>query len=529
MKRIAFLIIATLLVIGLVLPGCGNGAEPDFDQYITFGVTGPMDDRQGEHHWAGAEMARDAINDAGGVDVGGTIYGIDLIEVDTNEVHGTPAEGVNALTAVIDDVDFVVGGFRTESVVAYREVAMDAEKIFLNCGAATASLQGSVFSNYDRYKYWFKATPYNEVFLVTSLLKMSATIGGAFKALLADNDDDVHADYKVSNAVGGKLRVALIIENLTWADGFVDVAEDNLPLLGYNITGLWRPSATATDITTELGQIEATKPHIIFTVFSGPVGLTYSKQRAELEIPALTLGINVEGQSKGAWYATTQGCNYDVMLDTWAENMSVTSKSVAWFNDFFDKVGDYPLYNAATYDAIFTLKTAIEALDSLNATDIIPYLETHSYEGVGANTAYYPAATIAYGPTYALNATQAYDLYGDGLLVFYDYANFAEMAGNWSSHLADWTLLGGHIIHDTAYGPGYQTGIGSQWQDGSKVGIWPMVVTATGANKKAEDLTPGEAAALRTAGVLDRYGNWNFQYPGKVPAALAGVLDWFKA
>ena len=81
MKRIVFLIIATILVLGLVLPGCTEEPVEEFDQYITFAVTGPMDDRQGEHHWAGAEMARDEINDDGGVDVGGTIYGIALTEV----------------------------------------------------------------------------------------------------------------------------------------------------------------------------------------------------------------------------------------------------------------------------------------------------------------------------------------------------------------------------------------------------------------------------------------------------------------
>lgn len=510
MKRIVFLIIASLLVLGLVLPGCGdgngNGEEPTFDQYITFAVTGPMDDRQGEHHWAGAEMARDAINNAGGVDVGGTIYGIALTEVDTNEVHGSPADGVNALTAVINDVDFVVGGFRTEAVVAYREVAMEAEKIFMNAGAATGSLQYSVVSNYDRYKYWFKATPYNESFLVKSLLKMVGTIGGAFKATLAANDDDVLADYKVSTAVGGNLRVALLIENLTWADGFVAVAGYYLPLMGYNVTGLWRPSATATSISTELGQIEATKPHIIFTVFSGPVGLTYSKQRAELAIPALTLGINVEGQSKGAWYATSEGCNYDIMLDTWAENMSVTDKSVAFFNAFVTKVGDYPLYNAATYDAIYTLKTAIEAEDSLNATYLIPYLETHTYTGVGAKSGYYPMGAIDLGAgVFALNQAQKEALYG---------SSYVYVQNDWRCGYTAGPTQQPHIFHDTVYGPGWQTGIGSQWQDGAKVGIWPMYLDVP-------------SKAYWDTALTDQYGNWNFEYDGTVPIELAGVLAWF--
>ena len=121
MKRIVFLIIASLLVLALVLPGCGE--EPVPENIIKIAVAGPMDDVQGQHHWAGAKMARDEINLAGGVDVGGTMYDIELVEVDTEEAtegeDGTT--GSARLLAVIDDVTFVVGGFRTEVVGVYRE------------------------------------------------------------------------------------------------------------------------------------------------------------------------------------------------------------------------------------------------------------------------------------------------------------------------------------------------------------------------------------------------------------------------
>jgi len=54
MKKILFLIIGTLLVLGLVLPGCGNGVADDFDQYIKIGIAGPMGQSQGKHHMYGA-------------------------------------------------------------------------------------------------------------------------------------------------------------------------------------------------------------------------------------------------------------------------------------------------------------------------------------------------------------------------------------------------------------------------------------------------------------------------------------------
>jgi branched-chain amino acid transport system substrate-binding protein len=40
---------------------------------------GPMAFVQGEHHWNGAEMARDEINKAGGVNVGGKRMRIELV------------------------------------------------------------------------------------------------------------------------------------------------------------------------------------------------------------------------------------------------------------------------------------------------------------------------------------------------------------------------------------------------------------------------------------------------------------------
>ena len=497
MKRIVVLIIASLLVLGVVLPGCVEA------HIIKIAVCGPMADIQGKHHWWGAEMARDEINDAGGVDVDGTMYDIELVKVGTNEtLNPSGADGITALTAVIDDVDFVVGGFRTEAVAVYREVAMDAEVIFMNCGAATGALQFSVVTNYADYKYWFKATPYNESFLVTSLLKMTGTIGAVLKATLQylESADPAYVQgaYKMSNAVGGKPRVEILMEDAAWCAGMVPAAQYYLPLQGFNVTGTTLVSPTAPAIGPELAAIAANNPHIILTAFSGSVGDVYSRgKNIPGGIPALTIGINVAGQSKSHWTGTGGACEGEIMLDTWAEGMEQTPNTLEWFNAFVDKVGDYPLHTAATYDAIYALKTAIEATDSLNADDLILYLETHSYTSVGATTAYYPmpAIEITPGSLYALNETQVRDLYD-----LDDYG--------WAYNQTQWLCApsasnGPHIAHDLLYGPGYDTGIGSQWRDGHKVGVWPM-----------------DLGAPYDGPLTDQYGCWNFEYPGTQPLYL---------
>src|SRR5882724_5110341 len=127
---------------------------------IKIAILGPMAFVQGENHWAGAEMARDEINKAGGINVGGRRVQVELIRADTNEIQSVP-DATNAVERVItrDKVDFLIGGFRSEAVLAMQEVAMDYKKIFLGAGAADARLGENVEKNYDRYKYWFRVTP----------------------------------------------------------------------------------------------------------------------------------------------------------------------------------------------------------------------------------------------------------------------------------------------------------------------------------------------------------------------------------
>src|SRR3954470_17252649 len=142
-------------------------------QTIKIAILGPMAFVQGEMHWAGAEMARDEINKAGGINVGGKRMQIDLVRADTNEIQSVP-DATNAIERVItrDKVDFLVGGFRSEAVLAMQEVAMDYKKIFLGCGAADARLGENVEQNYARYKYWLRVAPTKDVDLARTLFSV---------------------------------------------------------------------------------------------------------------------------------------------------------------------------------------------------------------------------------------------------------------------------------------------------------------------------------------------------------------------
>jgi len=512
LKRIVFLIIASLMVLGLMLPGCTGGGGGG-GAYVNIAVVGPLTDLQGQNHLGGAQMARDEINAAGGVVINGTAYTVRLFEVETKESTegetGTTGSANLASAISADNITFCVGGFRTEVVQVYRDVAMNAKKLFMNCGAATGSLQFSVVSNYSTYKYWFKSTPYNESFLVKSLLKMTAVMGGVLNGTLAAYNATLLPAYQ-TDASFNHTRVEILMENAAWCAVMYIVAQLYLPAMGFNVTGAQLVSPTATDISTELNNIKGRNPHIIFTAFSGSVGAVYSIQKNSLGVPGMTVGINVPGQQLNHWANTGGACLGEVLLDTWAENMSITPTTVAWFNNYVTRFGRYPVYTADTYDSVKLVCRAIAATNSLNSDDLIPWLEDPAnamLDSVASpKVMLYPQPAITINSTmYALSADQVYALYPgiNGTWVRFTLAGYNMTSGYYMTDwlCADPTSSGPHIQHDLVYGPGLVTGIGSQWQNvsgsGKKVGVWPMY------------LDPSKDIPL-----TDQYGCWNFAYPG---------------
>jgi len=378
-------------------------ASSVFGQEIKIGIAGPMAFVQGQHHWYGAEFGAEEVNAKGGILVGNKRRPIKLVKVDTNEILNVP-DAASAIERAItrDKVDFLMGGFRTEAVFAMQDVAMDYKKIFLGCGAAHPELCGRVAKDYNKYKYWFRVTPINSMFLA----KVDFILLGM-----------------VAKAMGIELgipqpKVAIIAEKAVWADPIVAAAKANLPKMGMEVVGEWRPSNTATDVTAELSAINASGAHIIFTTFSGPVGIPYAKKWGELKIPAASVGINVESQKKGFWEATGGLGNYDLSINTYAR-VEMSPATIPFYDKFTAKIGEFPTYNAGTNDGIQVLAAAIERAGTLDSDKVAAELEKTNILGA------------------------------PGRLVFTKE-------------------------HDITWGPGYVTATGTQWQDGKLMCVWPV-------------------------------------------------------
>ncbi len=406
MKKVRRLLI--VLLMGAVVLALGVPAWAA--DTIKIGVIGPMQFLQGKGHWNGASMAADEINAAGGVNVGGKKMMIELVKADSNEfLNVTDATNAMELLMTRNKVDFVVGGFRTEAVLAMQDIAMEYKKIFFGCGAAHPELCQRVAENYDTYKYFFRGTPFNSSFLVrTSFLHLKYV-----------------GDMMMKELNIPKLKVAVVAEKAMWADPMVKATEGFLPKIGMELAGVWRPSPVATDVTAELSAIQRSGAQMIFTIFSSSVGIPFARQGGELKIPAVQVGINVEAQKQGFWEATQGMGEYVFTMDTYVEGVEYNDLTKPFIETYVKKFGEKPTYTADTYAAIkYSLVPAIQKLGTLDADKLVKEIE-ESTEKV-------PAGLVKY-------------MKDDK----------------------------GRQLHDLTWGPGYLTSLGVQWINGKSVGVWP--------------------------------------------------------
>ncbi len=479
-----------------------EGCEGDLafsDGIIRVGIAGELAHMTGQFQMLGATMAKGAIDTAGGVVIDGEVHEFVLVPIETGEatVDPTGAAGYSALLAAIDDVDFVLGGFRTEAVLVYREVAMDEGVIFINCGAATEELQHSVVDDYASYKYWLKSMPPNEYFLAGTVVRMVDAVGRQIRDGIAEPPDYT-------------LRAAIIHDDAAWCEELVVTIEDLLP--GINVD-LVTPSVpvdpllVSTDWITILGSIAAFDPHFVIPILSADAGVAFAGYRKAVILNSMAVGINVPGQFKFPWAADLgtappggPNIRWDILLDTTAEEVEITALTQPFFTTFVGFAGDYPLYTATTYDALFGLKAAIEGTACYSEDDekayastdaIIGYFESDARVTTTGTSALYPTPGTTSEGKPALAEAQVTTLYPHiGTAGYPSYA-----AGNWT--------MPAHTTHDLVIGPDYITGIGAQWQWDEvaevwkKYAVWPMEIGG--------------------ADLKDQYGDWNYQYTGTKP------------
>jgi len=369
-------ILVTLLVVSLAfyaIPISGYTDPP-----IKVGVIGPMYWIQGIGMWEAAQLARDKINAAGGING----HRVDLYQASTHPDAGTDPSTQTGTTAMLqlmgNGVDFVQGGFRTEAVLGAREVAMDYKKIFTITGASTdelidhpntAAYPKTVRANYDRYKYMFRTTPVNSTTLFYS-------IAGFLKYAMVAKLMPIYTLY------AKPLKIAVVSEDLAWtyvmhlylsSETFWNVNMGMAAYGGVSVVYKNKVDPVGTGwVPGVVAAIDASDAKLIIEIISGPSGRAFVTQWGTVEVGAVLAGINVPGQEIALhWTATAGKCQTETFLvtaggaaDPNAGNPINTVgpvKTADFYKDYFNTFGHAPIYTSyGSFDTLMGLKETIE-------------------------------------------------------------------------------------------------------------------------------------------------------------------------
>jgi branched-chain amino acid transport system substrate-binding protein len=420
-QRILAIVIVAVIIVGasvgawffLLAPGAGEfkwtsadapGAPAGLteDKIIKIGCAGDTGEIQGDANYEGAWFAAKTLNEAGGVVVGGTTYYFGVTREDTDESNTNlvTSRGISAAERLVYNkkVQFGIGGFRTEALLAYQEVFMDNKIIFINTGAATDIFCLNVKNYYDRYKYFFRWMPIN-----------STALGGEILTTLAGYIMLLNATYPNHEV----RQVGILAEDLTWTASVIAAVQHYIPLFTstpdypFNLiswTGGWAQVLTpikyditlsASDMNTHLQSLQSQGCDFLVPVISAQGGILMMQQYAAYNYTFQIFGIDVQSQLDTFWGDSDDTCAYETMMQT-LHRTDKTPTSIAFWDAFRAEFGHDPLYIACgAYDAVYGIYTAINETKSFAALDLITEMETwtkaNPNPGVSGGGAWWPA------------------------------------------------------------------------------------------------------------------------------------------
>ncbi len=368
------------------------GAPSSHPNVIKIGCAGDTGEIQGDANWEGAYLAVKHINEAGGVDVAGTPYYFGVTREDTDESNPNlvTSRGVDAARRLIFDkeIDFAVGGFRSEALLAYVEEFMDEGIIFIDTGAATDSFCTNVITDYDTYKYFFRWMPIN-----------STSLAGQIISTLVGFILTMNATYPTHEVK----QIGVLAEDLTWTAPMIGALQAALPAY----TGGWAQVLTpilyditlsAQDMNSHLATLQSQGCDLLIPVISGSGGVLMMQQYAQNKYDYLVFGIDVQAQLDTFWGDSGESCAYETTMQT-LHKTNKTSESLAFWNSYIDYWHHEPLYIAAgAYDAVKGIAVAIDQTNTKDPDFIIDVFESWTKDntarpvGASAKAAWWPGS-----------------------------------------------------------------------------------------------------------------------------------------
>ncbi len=320
----------------------------------------------------GMQLAIEQINASGGVKVGNEKRPFKLEVIDTRDLEpGVPTS--DALLAVEKLIlekkaDFIVGGpVRSEAALAAMPLLSKYKKIsILTTGSLTPKYSEEIAKNPDKFKYCFRISGESKWMVMGELVPCLEHIGKEFNLnrLMIMIQDVAHA------RMGGAI-LAKVMATKGWT------------VLGDPIV---YPTGT-TDFSMGLLDAKKQNAQVIIIWMDMPETAILLKQWYDNKVPALPFGtIIAAAEQPGFWKATDGKGEFCLANVVNAGNApsNATPMTMKFVDAYKKKYGLEPegYGTSSSYQAIYTLKDAIERAGSLDSDKVVDALKKTDMEGV---------------------------------------------------------------------------------------------------------------------------------------------------
>ena len=319
-----------------------------------------------------ARLAVEEINAQGGVKVGNVKRPFAVEVMDTRDLEpGVPVS--DALLTVEKLIlekkaDFIIGGpVRSEGALAAMDLLSKYKKIsILTTGALTPAYSARVAENYDKYKYCFRISGESKWLVMGEIIPSLLEVGKKFKLN----------------------KLFIMVQDVAHARAGGELIAKNMAEKGWTVLG--KPEIYPTGTTDfSMGLLKAKKEgaQVILIWMDMPETSILLKQWYDLKIPALPFGsINAAVEQPGFFKASEGKGEYSIANVVNAGN--VPSQATPLTMKFYDaytkrwKVEPEGYGASSSYQAVYTLKDAIERAGTLDSEAVIKALEKTDLIGV---------------------------------------------------------------------------------------------------------------------------------------------------
>jgi branched-chain amino acid transport system substrate-binding protein len=375
-RKVFFILLALVFALSLSLIGCGGGGEEEEEEeepiqyeYIILGAPLPLLYNDGLSTFNNLKLAIDEINDAGGFDVGGTMYKFQLEALDDNDLN--PTVPTTDVLAVVENLitskhaDFIIGGtLRSEAALAQMDTIADYETVAIwSAGFLSPGMASKFAGDPAKYKYSFRTQGSAGPITSESLTLMNS--------IAADK---------------GLAKTAYIVtQDVAHAKGAGDGLKASLEADGWTVAGLENIPSGTTEFTTTLDNAEASGAKFLWLDFDMPESVYLVKGWYDRQLDMLPIGFVVPAHDSKAWSVFGGKCEYLVNCYVKAGITPINSQAAHYISLYESQFGVEPGLTwvaPVSYQVVYILKDALERAGSLDADNVIAALEATDMTGV---------------------------------------------------------------------------------------------------------------------------------------------------